>query len=363
LKTVIDLIRSGRQQSAQEILRSMLKADVHDIQAWFWYVETCTTVNQRIQTLEACSICNPDNSQVKSVLAALRKQQPQPSENSKIEAKPLDKGAFPGGVASPLRKPVVMGQRDEGKPWAGAAKPAKKPGHTVAWMMWLVTGGLIVLIAYLAFTIINSAPADPGSHRFTQPIEYYLYVPKGYTVNREWPLFIGVHGSGGTGLDCWNLWQPYAEREGFILLCPSLSDSNGGWYQDEGEARTWAVITQVTSQYAVKPRYFLAGFSAGAQFVQGFCFKYPGAVQAVAVLSAGNYYPPSAAAGGIPFLIVIGDSDDPAAINGSSQLAGNLAANGSGVSYWLLPGVGHQVTNRTRQLTIDFFRASFQQGE
>jgi predicted esterase len=105
----------------------------------------------------------------------------------------------------------------------------------------------------------------------------------------------------------------------------------------------------------------MAGFSAGAQFVQGFSFDYPQAVQAVAVLSAGNYYTPSRQAGGIPFLIVIGDRDDPAAVNGSRQFAQVLANNGSGVSYWLLPGVGHEITSKTRQLTIDFYRAANKQ--
>ena len=200
-------------------------------------------------------------------------------------------------------------------------------------------------------------PADPASHHFTQPIEYYLYVPKAYAPERAWPLFIGIHGSGGSGLDCWNLWQPYADKEGFILLCPTLSDASGGWFQSDGESKTWAVISQVSDEYRIKPGLFLVGFSAGAQFVQGFCFDYPQSVQAVAVLSAGNYYPPSAGVTGIHFLVVIGDRDDQTAINTSLQFAQALAANGAGVSYWLLPGVGHTITSKTKQLTIDFFHA------
>ena len=363
LKTAIDLIHSGQAQSAQKILQSILKTDAHNIPAWFWYVETCSTLEQRLQILETCARCNPDNSQVKSVLDGLRKQQARPSEISKTETKPfydeskvIDKNIVSAGVTQTLQKSIAVEPKDERN--QSVQRPVKKARNIGALILWLIAGVFIVVFALLAIYLIDSTPADPTSHRFTQPIEYYLYVPKAYAPSRAWPLFIGIHGSGGTGLDCWNLWQPYAERDGFILLCPTLSDASGGWYQNEGEANTWAVINQVTSQYKIKPRFFMVGFSAGAQFVQGFCFDYPGAVQAVVVLSAGNYYQPSATAGGIPFLIVIGDGDDPAAINGSVQFAQALANNGSGVSYWLLPGVGHEVTSKTKQLTIDFYLAA-----
>ena len=363
LKIAIDLIHSGQKQGAQTILQSILRADAHNIPAWFWYVETCSTVEQRLQILESCARCNPDNPQVKSILEALLKQEGRPGEISKTETKPpyheskvADNNLASAGVVQAVQKPAAVEPKDERNP--RVQRPLKRSRSKGILIVWLLTGVLVVAFALLVIYIIDSTPADPTSHRFTQPIEYYLYVPKAYAPSRAWPLFIGIHGSGGTGLDCWNLWQPYAEREGFILLCPTLSDASGGWYQDQGEANTWAVIDQVTSQYEIKPRFFMAGFSAGAQFVQGFCFDYPGAVQAVAVLSAGNYYQPSAAAGGIPFLIVIGDGDDPVAINGSMQFAHALANNGSGVSYWLLPGVGHEVTTKTKQLTIDFYLAA-----
>lgn len=362
LKTAIDLIHSGQKQSAQKILQSILKADAHSIPAWFWYVETCSTVEERLQILETCARYNPDNPQVKSALDVLRKQQAQPSGITRTEPKPFyDESRVKNNSAVSTRatqipqKPVAEEQKDERK--QKAPGPVKKSRNAGALIMWIIVGVLAVAIVLLVNYAITLIPADPASHRFTQPIEYYLYAPKAYAPNRAWTLFIGIHGSGGTGLDCWNLWQPYAEQEGFILLCPTLSDASGGWYQNDGESKTWAAINQVSSKYNIKSRLFIVGFSAGAQFVQGFSFDYPQAVQAVTVLSAGNYYPPSRQAYGIPFLIVIGDRDDPAAINGSAQFAQALANNGSGVSYWLLPGVGHEITSKTKQLTIDFYHA------
>ena len=234
LKTAIDLIHSGQSQSAQIILQSILQADAHNIPAWFWYVESCSTVEQRLKILEACSICNPDNSQVKSVLDVLRKQQARPGGISKTETKPLDdesrhtgKNVVSTGIAQAHQKPEAVEPKDERN--QRVQRPVKKSRNTGVLALWLIAGVFVVFFALLAVYLIDSIPADPTSHRFTQPIEYYLYVPKAYEPSRPWPLFIGIHGSGGTGLDCWNLWQPYAEREGFILLCPTMPDEGGGW--------------------------------------------------------------------------------------------------------------------------------------
>jgi predicted esterase len=362
LKTAIELIRSGQKQSAQNILQPIIKADVHNIPVWFWYVETCSTVEQRIQILEVCAKYNPNNPQVIAALDTLRKQQMQPVDLPKTESKPssdkpkaASNEVIPTGITQVDQKPAAVKQNNERI--QGIQRPIKKSRSLAALIMWIITGVLVASFAFLAINFIRSKPVEPASHRFTQPIEYYLYVPKAYAPGRAWPLFIGIHGSGGSGLDCWNLWQSYAEREGFILLCPTLSDANGGWRQSDGERNTWAAINQVSTQYSINPKFFMVGFSAGAQFVQGFCFNYPQSTQAVAVLSAGNYYPPSPQAGGIPFLIVIGDRDDSAAINSSMQFAEALASNGSGVNYWLLPGVGHTITSKTKELTIDLFRA------
>ena len=54
---------------------------------------------------------------------------------------------------------------------------------------------------------------------------------------------------------------------------------------------------------------------------------------------------------------MIGNLDNPDSINGSQQFAQDLANSGHEVNYQLLPWVGHAVTNKTKQLTIDFYRA------
>jgi predicted esterase len=198
--------------------------------------------------------------------------------------------------------------------------------------------------------------SDPAPYRHENPVEYFLYVPDGYAPDRNWPLFVGIHGFGGSGKDCWSIWQPYADTEGFLLLCPSIADQSGGWYQSAGEAIVVDLLRRVDQGYSIRPRVFLAGFSAGAQFVQGFAFNNYNAVGGAAVLSSGNYYPGHRGASNIPFLVIIGDRDNKASVQGAKDFNSILRQNGNPVEFHILKGVGHSITKDHKELTIDFFR-------
>jgi predicted peptidase len=217
-------------------------------------------------------------------------------------------------------------------------------------------GGLVIVAVLAVFLIKSSMPKDPAEYRHTQPVEYYLYVPKAYTADQEWTLFVGIHGAGATGLDCWNLWQSHAEKEGFILLCPSIPGDASGFYQDVGENTVWSAIGEVKKEYRVKQRMFFAGFSAGAFFIQGFTYHYPQYVSGLSILSAGVYLNPNMFAELVPITVVIGGSDDPTAVATSRMFVDNLKQYGFDVQYEVMPGVGHTVTRQGVNLTIDLFR-------
>jgi predicted esterase len=152
------------------------------------------------------------------------------------------------------------------------------------------------------------------------------------------------------------MWQAYADEEGFVLVCPTLSDEQGGWFQNQGENALVHILNGIYSEYSIENKIFLAGFSAGAQFVQGFAFDIPSYVSGVSSISSGNYYPPTRQSRNIPFLVIIGDRDDTVRIEGAEAFASALESNGYSVEYHLLPGVGHGVSQEAKDLTIDFFR-------
>jgi predicted esterase len=222
--------------------------------------------------------------------------------------------------------------------------------------LWGSIGLLAVLAVYVVTAARDAAPKDPAEYRHSQPVEYYLYVPKAYSEDREWPLFVGVHGAGGTGLDCWNLWQRYADKEGFILLCPSIPGDASGFRLDVGENTVWSAIGEVQKEYRIKPRMFFSGFSAGAFFVQGFMYHYPNAVSGLSVLSSGIYLKPEMFAQLVPMLVVIGEADNKQSVQGSELFVNGLKSYGFDVEYMALPGVGHTVTKDGVLATLELFR-------
>ena len=231
--------------------------------------------------------------------------------------------------------------------------PQTRPNR---WLLWSLAGLLVVFCMVLGVYIAYTMPVDPAEHRYTQPYEYYLYVPRAYTADRSWPVFVGIHGSRGSGLHCWYWWQSFADKEGFILVCPTLTEAGSGWDQSDGERKVSAIISQVRSEYNLEERVFLAGFSAGAQLVQGYIFRYPQSVKSVAVFSPGYAFSSPMSARDIPFLVVIGDREIPRRLEAAQKLVSLLEQNNFEVEYHLLPGVGHTLTNEARKLTIEFFR-------
>src|SRR5512141_2360728 len=134
----------------------------------------------------------------------------------------------------------------------------------------LVAIAILFVVALSVSGCASSTPEHPYTllpqaepYVRTKPIEYYLYLPQQYTPDREWPLFVGLHGYGRSARDCLNAWQPYADQAGFVLVCPSLNDPYGGWEQEVMKQTLHEVVARVQAEVRVKPRVFVAGFSAG----------------------------------------------------------------------------------------------------
>ncbi len=354
LERALQLAHEGKAQEAHALLESIINSEVHNVQAWLWYAKTCATPAERREALDAALHYNPDDPSIREILGLIPGSTPQGAKPAR--PKPAAAVSFQDpSIVNAIQAAAASGASEV----PSAAESKSKSGGKALWILAVAAILLIGLAAAAAWLVFRPAPiataVDPANYRHVGTVEYYLYVPKQYTVYRDWPLFIGIHGSGGSGLDCWNWWQPYADREGFILLCPSIADSQGGWYQAVGESKVFSAINEVRAQYRVAPKEFMAGFSAGAQFVQGFAFTYPQYVSGVAILSAGNYYFPSMAPQ-IPMLVVIGSLDDPGAVAAAADFSAALKQNGFDIQYEQLPGVGHALTSRGQQLTIELFR-------
>jgi hypothetical protein len=100
LNSAIQLIHDGRKEEARQVLEPLLKAEPANIQAWFWYIETCSTLEKRIQVLEVCLKMNPGNSEVMHALQMLRSQQPR-----KTSFAPPSVESPKPAVSEPLQRP------------------------------------------------------------------------------------------------------------------------------------------------------------------------------------------------------------------------------------------------------------------
>jgi hypothetical protein len=322
LEQVIGLVQSGKIEDARKLLEIIIKDDRNNIQAWHWYAATWPKASDKVRVWDTCLRYNPASQLAQEALKDLIFIQSKQTEPETI---------------IPAR--VVPTQT-----------------RSSQWPVW-VSIGLLAGIAIFAWVAVrNSAPKDPQQYKHVQPVEYYLYVPEAYSADREWPLFIHVHGAGGSGLECWQLWQSYAEQEGFILLCPSIPGDALGFYQDVGENTVWSAVGEVKKEYSIKKRIFFTGFSAGAFFIQGFNYHYPQYVSGLSILSSGFYIRPNLFPEVIPMVVVIGGQDNADAVKTSQAFVTGLREFGFDIQYEVLTGVGHAVTRDGVNLTIELFR-------
>lgn len=106
---------------------------------------------------------------------------------------------------------------------------------------------------------------------------YYLYIPTHYTPSRAWPLMLALHGAGGPGTSdsaarqVRSDWTALAEAQGFIVVSPVGSSSQGGWIEPDlngqGPSDYGAIagiVAAVGAAYNIESsRKYAWGYSAG----------------------------------------------------------------------------------------------------
>ncbi|MBK9210616.1 MAG: hypothetical protein IPL71_20990 [Anaerolineales bacterium] len=166
LNNAIQLIREGRKDEARRILEPLLQAEPTNISAWFWYVDTCPTLEKRIQTLELCLKRNPGNSQVTQALLTLRSQMPPqissappPVQTPKPAATYYDPAPYSAAYEEEPQKSSASSKSnfdyDYGTPYASSAAesvkqqtPAKKKNANA-----LYRSSSLIFIAVLALAM------------------------------------------------------------------------------------------------------------------------------------------------------------------------------------------------------------------
>ena len=115
----------------------------------------------------------------------------------------------------------------------------------------------------------SDAPVGVMHRRRGAPLaDYSLYVPEGYTPERQWPLIVCLHGAYGRGdHHVWSWLRP-AKSRGYFVLAPKSLDATWSILQPDIDiGSVTGMLEEVCAGYSVDPsRVYLTGLSDGGTF-------------------------------------------------------------------------------------------------
>ena len=215
--------------------------------------------------------------------------------------------------------------------------------------------GLLSFVMLATLLSSCSILDSTNAYRHETPSEYYLYLPEDHSADQAWTIFVGLHGEGETGRDCFKNWQPFADEFEFVLVCPTFLEEDRKLVTLEGERRIAGVLTEIYRQVNAKERFFLTGFSAGAEFALAYAYRYPHAISGVSAISAESFPQPTANSIDLPVLITVGELETDR-IGITQEFAESLNANGFTARLLVLQGVDHRLSDDATRITLDFLR-------
>ncbi len=130
-----------------------------------------------------------------------------------------------------------------------------------------------------------------------------VFVPATVDASRPVPVLLALHGMGGSGARIAQRLAPCAERNGWVLVAPTLAYRD---YMDPEQVRLdeqqdlprlREIIESLPGRLGslrLDERILVYGFSRGGQVAQRLALFYPQQVAGVAVLAAGSYTLPAA---------------------------------------------------------------------
>jgi phospholipase/carboxylesterase len=144
-------------------------------------------------------------------------------------------------------------------------------------------------------------PVEPGQHRLEigdADRDGLFYVPRGYKPGVALPLWVVLHGAGGTGRSAAYAF-PFADEFGVLVVAPDSRDDRT-W---DGVLRNWgpdvefiaAAVDRVTRVCSVdRQRMTVAGFSDGASYALSLGITYGDQFSRIVAMSPGVMQPMAA---------------------------------------------------------------------
>ncbi len=195
---------------------------------------------------------------------------------------------------------------------------------------------------------------------------YQVYLPRNFTMAKEWPVILFLHGAGERGTDGlrqtqvglgttvrWNSsWFPS------LVVFPQ-APPGGSWSGPVGQAAL-AALDHIVEEFRGDPnRLYAAGISMGGYGAVELAIQYPDRFAALVPVCGGLAVPPEIPSrrvagrlsgtytaavqrlAGIPIWLFHGAADDIVPVTESRRLYAALQRVGADVQYTEYPGVGH----------------------
>ena len=207
---------------------------------------------------------------------------------------------------------------------------------------------------------------------------YHVLIPTTYSSRRSYPLIIALHGLGGTEDGFFEnfggAFPRLAEERGYILAAPSgyRPDAPYGWGLGEppadrerrramqlSEEDVMQVVAEMRRHYKIDDdRIYLIGHSLGGIGTLTIAQKYPDRWAGLAAFAGGRVAPTLDRIRHIPALVVHGDADATADVQGARILVATMKRLGMDVKYIEVPGGTHGgVVGPNAAAMFDFFDA------
>jgi predicted peptidase len=227
--------------------------------------------------------------------------------------------------------------------------------------------GPSTILLVLALTLLAPKTSNAGPSSVTGFLDrtveidgvtsrYQVYVPFGWTKNKNWPVILFLHGAGERGVDVLLQTQVglgsairlHATRWPFIVVIPQC-DPNSFWTEPHPEALALKALKQSMKEFnGDTHRVYLTGISMGGYGNWSLASENPGRFAAIAPIcggirstAPGRYAELAKKLKNLPIWIFHGDADERVPVSESRQMNEALTALGADVRYTEYRGVGH----------------------
>jgi len=223
-------------------------------------------------------------------------------------------------------------------------------------MRRFVTQAVIAALLFSAASIRAGEPKTgflPRVHKGADgDSKYYLFVPHGYTGDKEFPLILFLHGAGERGDDGE---APVKQGIGnaikfkqneksfpFFVIFPQCK-AKGFWRAGGPDAdRAMAILDTVMKEYKIdEKRLYLTGLSMGGAGTWSLAAAHPEKWAAIAPICFGGDPGNADKIKHIPCWCFCGDKDNPKLLNGCRDMVAALKKAGGNPRYSEFPFVGH----------------------